>query len=130
MSAQEQLRDRLASAAQHVPIGKAAISDIKQKFAELLESRGLQPEQIQAALETVSLPTMHRVISGKEPLQIASLSNPFARLNFDQEVVILPESVHHFPAGPRAAIEVKGPMTREQRQQTTLIAQLLRSVLT
>lgn len=128
----ERIRTRLATAAGHIPSGKGAIADLKDRFEALLKERGLDVRQIAVALDSVSMATMRSVLNGDERLEIARPGEPGGATVASlpgEEIVVLPPTEHQFPAGPHASITVRLPLTRQQRQQVTLIAQLLRSIL-
>jgi transcriptional regulator with XRE-family HTH domain len=131
-STRESYRSTLAEAAGHRSTSGMAADRVRRDFAVRLGKEGLNDTQIEAALKGVSEPTMIRVLSGEEALEILplrSLKDPDAMLNLDQEVVLIPESEQRLEAGERAAIMVQGSLTRTQKTQLRTIAKLIQSIV-
>lgn len=132
VATQERLRRLLLQAAGLSEPSKSVTDDIKRRFAIRLKEEGLQPRQVEVALQRVTLTTMQRVLSGDEPIEkypLASLHDPAAKLNLAQEVVVLPDYAENFPAGKRAAIRVSGQLNDSQRALLASIARLVRQVV-
>ena len=132
VATQERLRRILLQAAGLSEAPESVLEDTKRRFATRLEEEGLQPHQIEAALDRVTVTTMQRVLSGDEPIEkypLASLHDPAAKLNLVQEVVVLPDYGENFSAGKRAAIRVSGQLNDSQRALLASIAKLVRHVV-
>jgi transcriptional regulator with XRE-family HTH domain len=131
-STRESYRSKLAEAAGHRSRSGMTADRVRRDFASRLRKEGLSETQIEAALKGVSEPTMIRVLSGEEALEILplrSLTDPNAMLNLDQEVVLIPESEQRFEAGERAAVVVQGSLTQTQKTQLRTIAKLIQSIV-
>lgn len=132
VATQERLRRLLLRAAGLSQSSKSVLDDIKRRFATRLEEEGLQPHQVEVALNHVTVTTMQRVLSGDEPIEkypLASLHDPAAKLNLAQEVVVLPDYAENFQAGKRAAIRVSGQLNDSQRDLLGTIALVVQKVV-
>lgn len=132
VATQERLRSRLLRAAGLAESSQPIITDVKRRFAARLREEDLQEHQIEAALNRVTIATMQRVLSGEEPIEkypLSALHDPEAKLNFDQETVVLPGYEETIQAGQGASIRVTFKLTPTQRAQLTTIARLIGQIV-
>jgi hypothetical protein len=134
-AARDALWKRLADAAMATPNrhNTGEIQEIKDRFeARLRQEPLLSPKDVREALESVSLQTMLRVLTGLEELTVRRTNPGELAHGHDvagEEVVVLGRLEEKLAAGPRAVITVTGPLTAVQREQLDLVRQLVRSIL-